>query len=54
MLVKDARISGPLNVIQTGCRTKLHMSDPTRDASCLIVDENEDSNRFSKVRRQNL
>ena len=38
MLVRDARISVPLDVIQTGRRIKLHMLDPTRDANRLLVD----------------
>ena len=52
MLARDARISGPLSVIQTGRRIKMHMFDPTRDANCLIFGENGDNNHFSKVRRQ--
>ena len=31
---------------------KLHVLDPTRDASRLIVGENGANNRFSKARRQ--
>ena len=51
MLVKDARISGPLDVIQTRRTVKVDVLNPTPSATRLVVGKNGADNLFSKVRR---